>query len=153
MPTILIGSDHAGFALKTFLVDALQREGVSVIDVGCYSEDSCDYPEFAKHLCVRLLEGEAPRGMLICGTGLGMSMAANRYPGIRAALCTAEYHARMSRAHNDCNVLVLGGRVTGRDLALSILRAWLETPFEGERHQRRIDLIERPSPKADTRAS
>lgn len=152
MPKILIGSDHAGFELKTFLADALEQEGVSVIDVGCHSQVSCDYPEFAKELCSRLLEGEAPRGMLICGTGLGMSMAANRYPGIRAALCTTEFHARMSRAHNDCNVLVLGGRVTGRDLALSILRAWLETPFEGERHKRRIDLIDERSPKAETRA-
>ena len=152
MPKILIGSDHAGFELKTFLADALEQEGVSVIDVGCHSQASCDYPEFAKELCSRLLEGEAPRGMLICGTGLGMSMAANRYPGIRAALCTTEFHARMSRAHNDGNVLVLGGRVTGRDLALSILRAWLETPFEGDRHKRRIDLIDERSPEADSGA-
>ncbi|MEJ2715540.1 MAG: ribose 5-phosphate isomerase B [Deltaproteobacteria bacterium] len=150
MPKILIGSDHAGFELKTFLADALKQRGLSVIDVGCHSKASCDYPEFAKDLCVRLLEGEAPRGMLICGTGLGMSMAANRYRGIRAALCTTEYHARMSRAHNDCNVLVLGGRVTGCDLALSILREWLETSFEGERHQRRIDLIEQLSLNAET---
>ena len=150
MPKILIGSDHAGFELKMFLADALQQRGLSVIDVGCHSKESCDYPEFARDLCVRLLEGEAPRGMLICGTGLGMSMAANRYRGIRAALCTTEFHARMSRAHNDCNVLVLGGRVTGRDLALSILREWLETGFEGERHQRRIDLIEQVSLNSET---
>jgi len=139
---ILIGSDHAGFALKSLLSDYLARNGVRVIDVGCRDESSCDYPEMARRLCRRVLAGEASSGILICGTGLGMCMSANRFEGIRAALCTTEFHARMSRAHNDSNVLVLGGRVTGTELALSILRTWLETPFEGGRHQRRIDLIE-----------
>ena len=143
MQTILIGSDHAGFGLKTFLKEVLQQEGFSVVDLGCHSEDSCDFPEFARELCTRIQKAEASQGMLICGTGLGMTMAANRFRGIRAALCTTEYHARMGRAHNDSNILVLGGRITGKGLAKSILKVWLETPFEGGRHKRRIDLIER----------
>ncbi len=142
METVLIGSDHAGFELKKFLTANLERMGISVVDVGCYSQDSCDYPTFAQDLCRRIGRGESSRGILICGTGLGMSMAANRFKGIRASLCTSEYQARMSRAHNDSNVLVLGSRVTGQELALYILRAWLETPFEAGRHQRRLDLIE-----------
>lgn len=145
---ILIGSDHAGFALKQLFVDFLERGSNEVLDVGCHAETSCDYPDFARDLCRRIVAGEADRGILICGTGLGMSMAANRFPGIRAALCTTEFHARMSREHNDANVLVLGGRVTGTELALSILKTWMETPFQGGRHQRRIDLIDRPADMA-----
>jgi len=144
MEKILIGSDHAGFGLKALLGDHLRRGGLDVVDVGCMDETSCDYPDMAQELCNRILAREAPRGILICGTGLGMCMAANRFEGIRAALCTTEFHARMSRAHNDANVLVLGGRVIGPDLALSILRVWLETPFEGGRHQRRVDLMDKP---------
>lgn len=142
MKRVLIGSDHAGFDLKTFLKEYLEKEGYSVVDVGCDSEMSCDYPGYAQNLCSRIRRGDVSRGILICGTGLGMSMAANRFEGIRAALCTTEFHARMSRAHNDSNVLVIGGRVTGRELALAILKTWLETPFEGGRHQKRIDMIE-----------
>jgi len=144
METILIGSDHAGFSLKTFLKEVMEQDGLPVVDVGCAADISCDYPDYARLLCERLQSGEAPRGVLICGTGLGMSMAANRFRGIRAALCTSEYQARMSRAHNDANVLIIGGRVTGVEMALSILRTWLETSFEGGRHQRRIDRIESP---------
>ncbi len=144
METILIGSDHAGFSLKTFLKEVLEQDGLQVVDVGCAADISCDYPDYARLLCERIQSGEASRGVLICGTGLGMSMAANRFKGIRAALCTSEYQARMSRAHNDANVLIIGGRVTGTELALSILRTWLETSFEGGRHQRRIDRIEGP---------
>lgn len=142
MKPILLGSDHAGYALKTLLKESLTSKGLPVLDVGCQDETSCDYPVFAKELCEAILTGQASRGILVCGTGLGMSMAANRYRGIRAALCTTELHARMSRAHNDSNVLIMGGRVTGPELALSILSEWLNTPFEGARHQRRIDLIE-----------
>ena len=142
METILIGSDHAGFPLKIFLKGYLERQGLSVVDVGCESKESCDYPDYAREVCRRIMHGEASRGILICGTGLGMCMAANRFPGIRAALCTTEFHAKMGRAHNDSNVLALGGRVTGEELALSILKTWLETGFEGGRHQRRIDLID-----------
>jgi ribose 5-phosphate isomerase B len=144
METILIGSDHAGFSLKTFLKEVMEQDGLQVVDVGCAADISCDYPDYARLLCERIRSGEAARGVLICGTGLGMSMAANRFRGIRAALCTSEYQARMSRAHNDANVLIIGGRVTGVELALSILRTWLETSFEGGRHQRRIDRIESP---------
>ncbi len=143
METILVGSDHAGFNLKQSLKGVLDGHGIEVIDVGCFSESSCDYPDFAAEVCRRLQRGDAPRGILICGTGLGMSMMANRFHGIRAALCTTEYHARMGRAHNDSNVLCLGGRITGPGLAQSIVKTWLETPFEGDRHQRRIDLIEK----------
>ncbi len=142
MEAILIGCDHAGFSLKTSLKDYLEKRGVPVIDVGCASTESCDYPVYARDMCQRIMRGDATRGILICGTGVGMSMAANRHAGIRAALCTTEFHARMSRLHNDSNVLVLGGRVIGEELALSILKVWLETPFEGGRHQRRIDLME-----------
>jgi ribose 5-phosphate isomerase B len=142
METILIGSDHAGFSLKAFLKEVMEQDGLQVVDVGCAADISCDYPDYARLLCERIHSGEAARGVLICGTGLGMSMAANRFRGIRAALCTSEYQARMSRAHNDANVLIIGGRVTGVEMALSILRTWLETSFEGGRHQRRIDRIE-----------
>jgi ribose 5-phosphate isomerase B len=144
METILIGSDHAGFSLKTFLKEVMEQDGLQVVDVGCAADISCDYPDYARLLCERIQSGEAPRGVLICGTGLGMSMAANRFRGIRAALCTSEYQARMSRAHNDANILIIGGRITGVEMALSILRTWLETSFEGGRHQRRIDRIESP---------
>ncbi len=140
--SILIGSDHAGFALKHHLKTVIEELGLTVVDVGCHSEESCDYPEFGADLCTRIRNQEASRGILVCGTGLGMSMTANRFKGIRAALCVTEYHARMSRAHNDANVLILGGRVVGPDLARSILEVWLETPFEGGRHQRRIDAID-----------
>lgn len=144
METILIGSDHAGFSLKTFLKEVMEQDGLQVVDVGCAADISCDYPDYARLLCERIQSGEALRGVLICGTGLGMSMAANRFKGIRAALCTSEYQARMSRAHNDANVLIIGGRVTGVEMAVSILRTWLENSFEGGRHQRRIDRIESP---------
>jgi ribose 5-phosphate isomerase B len=144
MDTILIGSDHAGFSLKTFLKKVMEQDGLQVVDVGCAADISCDYPDYARLLCERIQSGETSRGVLICGTGLGMSIAANRFKGIRAALCSNEFQARMSRAHNDANVLIIGGRVTGSELALSILRTWLETSFEGGRHRRRIDLIEGP---------
>jgi ribose 5-phosphate isomerase B len=145
---ILIGSDHAGFALKQIFMNSLANGPYEVVDVGCHAETSCDYPDFAQDLCRRIVSGEATQGILICGTGLGMSMAANRFHGIRAALCTTEFHARMSRLHNDANVLVLGGRVTGTELALAILKAWMETPFEGGRHQRRLDRIDRAADMA-----
>jgi len=142
MESILIGCDHAGFSLKASLKDYLEKRSILVIDVGCAAMESCDYPVYAQDVCQRITRGDVSRGILICGTGVGMSMAANRHSGIRAALCTTEFHARMSRLHNDSNVLVMGGRVTGEELALSILKVWLETPFEGGRHQRRLDLME-----------
>lgn len=142
MSRVLIGSDHAGFCLKTIVKDWLIKSGYEITDVGCFSESSCDYPVFARDLCEQIQTNTASLGILICGTGLGMSMAANRCKGIRAALCANEYQARMSRAHNDANVLCLGARVLGQDLALSILEVWLKTEFEGGRHKRRVDIIE-----------
>ncbi len=138
---IIIGSDHAGFELKEYLSDLLKNKGYLVEDIGCYSTDSCDYPLFAKKLCEKVLENKT-LGILICGSGIGMSMAANRIKGIRAALCLNEYMARMSRRHNNANVLCLGSRIIGQDLAQSITIAFLDQEFEGGRHKRRIDLIE-----------
>jgi len=142
MAGVVIGSDHAGFSLKEIVKQELVQKGYEVIDVGCFSETSCDYPVFAADLCKQIHDGKALKGVLVCGTGIGMSMAANRARGIRAALCANEYQARMSRAHNDSNVLCLGSRVLGQDLALSILEVWLKTEFEAGRHKRRIDIIE-----------
>jgi ribose 5-phosphate isomerase B len=142
---IIIGSDHAGFPLKEMLKEHLSlRGGVVLEDVGAFSEQSCDYPAYAAQVCRRVLQG-AGRGVLVCGTGMGMSMAANRFRGIRAALCTNELLARMSRRHNDANVLCLGHRIVGQDLAKAILEAFLEEEFEGGRHQRRVELLDGPS--------
>ncbi len=138
---IIIGSDHAGFALKQKVKDFLISKGYKVKDVGCYKEISCDYPEFAKRLCDEVI-AQSCLGILICGSGIGMSISANRVKGIRAALCCNEYMARMSRRHNDANVLCLGARVLGEDVALSVVESFVHEEFEGGRHQRRIDLIE-----------
>ena len=138
---IFIASDHAGFALKKCLLEALHAEGIVFIDLGCHDEERCDYPDFAHTLCKEVLAANVP-GILICGTGIGMSMAANRHPGIRAALCTHEFHARAAREHNDANVLCLGERVTALGLALELTRAFLNTPFGGGRHAPRVQKIE-----------
>ncbi len=140
--TVVLGSDHAGVALKAALVAHLTAAGHQVADLGPSDAASVDYPHFAQLVCRRVLETPDACGILICGTGLGMSMAANRIPGIRAAVCVNEYLARMTRLHNDANVLCLGERVLGPGLAASIADAFLETAFEGGRHQRRVDLIE-----------
>ncbi len=139
--TLFLASDHAGFDLKENLTAYLESTGRTVTDLGAHSRDSCDYPLKARELCHRVLQTGHP-GILICGTGQGMAMAANRIAGIRAALCTNEYLARTSRAHNNANVLCLGSRVLGTELARSIVQAFLDAEFEGQRHQRRIDLIE-----------
>lgn len=133
-----IGSDHGGFALKGEIVAFLTREGFEVIDVGNHGEVAVDYPDYADKLCLALAAGDFERGILICGTGIGMAMAANRHRHIRAALCTEPFTARMSREHNDANVLCLGGRVLGVELAKEIVRVWLHAAFAGGRHQRRI---------------
>ncbi len=138
---VAIGSDHAGYHLKEKIKEFLISKGYQVIDFGTDSEDSTHYPIFARDVALAVQRGEADRGILVCGTGIGMSITANKFKGIRAALCLNEYMARMSRLHNDANVLCLGDRVLGEELALSIVEVWLETPFEGGRHQKRIELI------------
>ncbi len=138
---VAIGSDHGGFSLKEVILPLLKELGHEVLDVGCYDEQSVDYPSFADMVCEKVMTAEADRGILICGTGIGMSMAANKHKGIRAALCSEQYTACMSREHNDANVLCMGERVTGPGVAMEIVRTWLNTPFGGGRHQRRIELF------------
>ncbi|MDO5537836.1 MAG: ribose 5-phosphate isomerase B [Desulfovibrionaceae bacterium] len=138
---IHIGCDHAAVDLKNFIVALLKERGHEVIDHGVNTTDSCDYPDIAHEVC-RAMEGrESTAGILLCGTGIGMSIAANRHPHIRAALCTTELHASLARRHNNANMLCMGARVTGVELARAILRTFLETDFEGGRHQRRVDKL------------
>jgi ribose 5-phosphate isomerase B len=137
---IIIGSDHGGFELKGIIFKYLKESGLDVEDAGCHSPDSCDYPVYGKIVADRVSEAKC-RGILLCGTGIGMSIVANRIHGIRAALCHNEYTARMSRMHNDANILILGARVIGSGLAIDIVNVWLNTEFEGGRHQKRLDLI------------
>ena len=139
---LAVASDHAGFELKEQVRLLLESQGHTVEDCGCYSEESCDYPDYANRLCEAILGEKAERGVLVCGTGLGMSYTANRHKGIRAALCTSAEMAEMSRAHNDANVLVLGSRILDTDIVNDVLNAWMETPFDGGRHLRRIRKID-----------
>lgn len=139
---ILIASDHAAFDLKQHLVVFLKEMHHEVDDLGVARIESVDYPDFAHRLAEGIERGDGVQGILICGTGLGMSMAANRHTGIRAALCHDAYTAAMARKHNDANVLCLGARVLGVGVAEQIVRVFLSTPFEGGRHQRRVDKIE-----------
>lgn len=140
---IAIGCDQGGFALKKEIRKHLDEKGIAYRDFGCDSEEPVDYPIYAHKVAGAVLSGECERGILICGTGIGISIAANRIPGIRAALCTDCFMAEATRLHNDANVLALGGRVVGPGLAVKILDTFLETPFSGaERHINRIKLIE-----------
>lgn len=139
---LALACDHGGFELKESLKHSLGNSDVELLDMGVHTTDSVDYPDMAHGLAQAILDGKADRGLLICGTGIGISIAANRHPGIRAALCTDPFMSRMSREHNDANVLCLGGRVIGPSLALDIVHAFLNTPFEGGRHARRIAKIE-----------
>ena len=139
---LAIACDHGGLALKEYLVSLLTGWGYQIEDLGTNSPESVDYPDYARRLAAGVAEGRYFCGILVCGTGLGMSMAANRHHGVRAAVCTSGYTARMARAHNDANVLCMGGRVLGLGEAEDITRIFLETPFEGGRHQRRIEKIE-----------
>lgn len=139
----VVGSDHAGFRLKERIKSWLEERGHEVEDVGTADEASVDYPDFAHAAAERIARGEADRGVLVCGSGLGMSMAANRHTGIRAAVCRDGFEARLARAHNDANVLCLGQRVIGEGAALDALEAFVATPFEGGRHERRVAKIER----------
>jgi ribose 5-phosphate isomerase B len=139
---VILGSDHAGFSLKGKLKTVLERLGVPWEDVGTDSEDSVDYPAFAHRVAEAVASGRVSRGVLVCGTGIGVSIAANRHAGVRAALACDEETARLSREHNDANVLALGGRTMDPDLAGRILETWLKTPFAGGRHGRRVAKIE-----------
>jgi ribose 5-phosphate isomerase B len=139
--SILLASDHAGVDLKTELVKALEERGLEPIDLGTHDHQSVDYPDYADKLARELIAGKAPRGLLVCGTGIGIGIAANRHPGVRAATCHDVTTTRLARAHNDANVLCLGARVTGLQVALDCLDAFLDTSFEGGRHQRRVDKL------------
>jgi len=139
---IALASDHAGFELKSHLVKFLEKSGSDVTDLGTNSEESVDYPDYAKAVCVSVLKGECERGILVCGSGVGMSIAANRFKGIRAVLCNDLYIAEYSRRHNDTNVLCLPGRLMGKGLAEKIVELWLKTPFEGGRHEKRLKKID-----------
>jgi ribose 5-phosphate isomerase B len=139
---IALGSDHAGLVLKRELLAVLQRRGEAVVDLGCDSEQSCDYPDFGHAVAKGVAEGRYRLGVLVCGTGIGMSIAANRHPGVRAALCTEALAARMSREHNDANVLCMGARIVGPGLAAAILEAFLDGRFEGGRHERRVSKLD-----------
>lgn len=138
---LMIGSDHGGFELKQEVIKHLEELGHEVTDVGCYDPSSCDYPDIAKAGCEKITSGECERGILICGTGIGISMAANKIKGIRAACCSDTYSAKYTRLHNDANVLCFGGRVVGGGLACELVDAYLSVEFEGGRHQRRVDKI------------
>ena len=149
---IPIASDHAGFALKERLRAALGAMGYDVEDIGTHGSASTDYPDYAHPLAQQVADGTAARGVLLCGTGLGVSYVANRYPGVRAAVAWSPEVAALARQHNDANVLVLPARFVSDEDALAILRAWLETPFEGGRHERRVHKIERDDDPATAAA-
>ncbi|MCF8567142.1 ribose 5-phosphate isomerase B [Alicyclobacillus tolerans] len=138
---IAIASDHAGFRLKEALKPALKELNVEADDLGTYDENSVDYPDYAEKVAKGVASGEYERGILICGTGLGMCISANKVPGVRAVTVNDEFSARMSRAHNNANVLTMGERVVGPGLAADIIKVWLETEFEGGRHSRRVDKM------------
>ena len=140
---IIIGSDHAAFLMKEKIKSFLEERGMIVEDVGPDSESSVDYPDFGKRVAAAVSSGEFSRGILLCGTGLGMCMVANRFPHVRAALCGDLFAARMSREHNDANILVMGARVIGDVLAMEVVKTWLYTPFEGGRHCLRVEKIDK----------
>ena len=139
---VAIGCDHGGIDLKIQVVRQLEQDQMQVLDMGCETHESVDYPVYARAVCSAVQKGEADFGILICGTGIGMSMAANRVQGIRAALCHELFTARMSREHNNANVLCLGARVIGPGLALEMVRTWLRTEFAGGRHLKRIEMFD-----------
>ena len=143
MPEVIpIGADHAGFSLKQRLKAELEALGYQPLDLGAHSADSTDYPDFAHPVASRIERGEARRGILLCGSGLGMAYVANRHHGVRAAVAWSPEVARLARSHNDANILILPARFVSEGEGLEILHAWLDTPFEGGRHQRRLEKIE-----------
>ncbi len=137
---LVIGCDHAGYPLKQAILAHLYEQGIAYQDVGCDGA-SCDYPDIAEALCAEITSGRCTQGILVCGTGVGMSMVANKIRGIRAAVCTDSFSTKYTRMHNDANVLCLGARVLGNGLALELVDIFLQTKFEGGRHQRRIDMM------------
>ena len=140
---IAIGSDHGGYDLKERIVAYLKEKGISYEDMGCYSKDSVDYPTFGHAVAHAVADGKCEKGIVVCTTGIGISIAANKVPGIRCALCSDTLSAKMTRLHNDANVLALGGGMIGNNLAIDIVETFLNTPFSGEeKHQRRIDMLE-----------
>ena len=139
---IVIGSDHGGFELKLAIIKHLEGKGIEVKDFGCYSKDSVNYPDIASAVCPAVTSGEAEFGILICGTGIGISIAANKVKGIRAGVCSDTATARLIKQHNNANILALGGRTTAPELAMAIVDEWLDTEFEGGRHQRRVDMLD-----------
>ena len=136
-----IGNDHSALELKAEIIEFLKEKGHEVVDFGTDSSESCDYPKYGEAVGRAVVEKEVDCGILICGTGLGISLAANKVKGVRAAVCSEPFTAKMSRAHNNCNVLAFGARVVGAELAKMIVDVWLNTEFEGGRHQRRVDMI------------
>jgi ribose 5-phosphate isomerase B len=140
--SIIVGCDHAAYDLKEKIKTLIVEKGIDVEDVGTHSEESVDYPDFGIKVASMVSSGKFKRGILLCGSGIGMSMVANRFPHVRAALCSDLFSAIMSRRHNNSNVLVLGARVIGDALALEMVNVWLETPFDGGRHQSRIDKFD-----------
>ncbi len=138
---IAIGNDHAGYELKETVIGVLKEYGLEYKDFGCYSTDKAEYPIYAQKVADAVASGECDRGILICGTGIGISIAANKVKGIRAAVCTDPVSSKLSKIHNNSNILAMGARITGRELAKEILKEWLDAEFEGDRHQARIDSI------------
>ena len=139
---LAIGCDHAAVDFKNSIIDYLKSEGYEVTDFGTYTSDSCNYPEYADKVCKSILAGESERGILICGTGIGMSIAANKHKGIRCVACSEPFSARLSKMHNDTNVLAMGARVIGIETGKDIVKAWLDAQFEGGRHAERIAMFE-----------
>lgn len=139
---IVVGSDHGGFQLKSKITEFLRGKNIKFEDFGTYDEESCDYPDIAKKIAERVADKTFEFGIIVCGTGIGVSIAANKIKGIRAALCNDTFSAKMSREHNNANILCLGQRVIGEGLALDIVETWLNSEFEGGRHKRRVDKIE-----------
>ncbi|MEA4813000.1 MAG: ribose 5-phosphate isomerase B [Anaerolineaceae bacterium] len=140
---LAIGSDHAGFSLKEEIKDYLESRKIAYEDFGTYTTDSCDYPRIAEKVCKAILSGQYERGILVCGTGIGMSIAANKFKGIRAAACSEPYSAIFAMRHNNANVLCVGSRVLGTGLSALVVEGWLNASYEAGRHQRRVDMITR----------
>jgi len=145
---LYIASDHGGFNLKQTVMECLDAQGVKYIDLGVDSRDSVDYPDYAAAVAEKIMQDPAAEGILICGTGIGMSITANKFPGVRAALVHDEFTARMAREHNNANILILGGRVVDPDMACTMVRIWLSSSYEGGRHQNRLDKIHALEPSA-----